>query len=204
MIVITCVVTASFCVYLAKCWMIIEEIWPECRSNVRDPFPTIGEKAVGKWMKNICAATMDIQLFGGAIVFLLLSAELTSTLVQTHIHITFCDFIVIIGIVLCPFTWLKSPHNFWPVAYGAMACTAISCVIIVVVIIMQAPEKIMSATHAAPTFDSLLLGFSTMLFAFGGICALPTFQNDMRAKHQFPTAVTLGFISNRFPIYFRT
>ncbi|RWS09375.1 amino acid transporter ANT1-like protein [Dinothrombium tinctorium] len=194
LIVVTCFVTASFCVYLAKSWMLVEEIWPECRNSIRDPFPTIGEKAVGKWMKNVCAATMDVQLFGTAIVFLLLSAELTHNIVRPYFDITFCDFIVIIGVILCPLTWLKSPHHFWPVAYGAMACTAISCVLIVAVIVMQSPEKIEMATHSIPTFNSFLLGFSTMLFAFGGICALPTFQNDMKNKQQFPVAVIIGFL----------
>ncbi|RWS29794.1 amino acid transporter ANT1-like protein, partial [Leptotrombidium deliense] len=194
LIIICCFATASFCVILAKCWLMVEEIYPECRSNVRNPFPTIGEKAVGKWMKTFCAVTMDVQLFGGSIVFLLLSAELSHSLISNFWNISFCRLIVFIGLVLCPLTWLKSPHHFWPIAYGAMACTAVSCVLVVIIIIKQAPAKMSQAVHSPPTFNSFLLGFSTMLFAYGGSCALPTFQNDMRRREQFPSAVTLGFI----------
>jgi len=34
---------------LGTCWVILEERHPEFRGIIRDPYPTIGEKAVGKW-----------------------------------------------------------------------------------------------------------------------------------------------------------
>jgi len=32
---------------LGTCWVILEERWPEFREQVRDPYPSIAEKAVG-------------------------------------------------------------------------------------------------------------------------------------------------------------
>jgi vesicular inhibitory amino acid transporter len=36
---------------LGTCWVILEERWPEFREQVRDPYPSIAEKAVGPWMR---------------------------------------------------------------------------------------------------------------------------------------------------------
>ena len=34
---------------LGLCWMILEERYEEYRGQVRDPYPAIGERAIGKW-----------------------------------------------------------------------------------------------------------------------------------------------------------
>ena len=34
---------------LGLCWVILEQRYEEFRKEIRDPYPSIGEKAVGKW-----------------------------------------------------------------------------------------------------------------------------------------------------------
>ena len=34
---------------LGLCWVILEERYEEFRREIRDPYPSIGEKAVGRW-----------------------------------------------------------------------------------------------------------------------------------------------------------
>ena len=34
---------------LGMCWVILEERYEEFRREIRDPYPSIGEKAVGRW-----------------------------------------------------------------------------------------------------------------------------------------------------------
>ncbi len=36
---------------LSICWVILEERWPEFREQVRDPYPSIAEKAAGPWFR---------------------------------------------------------------------------------------------------------------------------------------------------------
>jgi vesicular inhibitory amino acid transporter len=38
---------------LGTCWVILEERWPEFREQVRDPYPSIAEKAVGPWGRSV-------------------------------------------------------------------------------------------------------------------------------------------------------
>ena len=34
---------------LGSCWVILEERYEEFQREIRDPYPSIGEKAVGRW-----------------------------------------------------------------------------------------------------------------------------------------------------------
>ena len=50
---------------LGLCWIILEERYEEYRGQVRDPYPAIGERAIGKWgrwgnNKNKCNLNADI------------------------------------------------------------------------------------------------------------------------------------------------
>ena len=38
---------------LGLCWIMLEERYEEFRGEVRDPYPSIGEKAVGRWGRYI-------------------------------------------------------------------------------------------------------------------------------------------------------
>ena len=39
---------------LGLCWMMLEERYEEFRKEIRDPYPSIGEKAVGRLVKITC------------------------------------------------------------------------------------------------------------------------------------------------------
>jgi len=38
---------------LGTCWVILEERYPEFKGIIRDPYPTIGERAIGKWGRQV-------------------------------------------------------------------------------------------------------------------------------------------------------
>jgi len=50
-------------VYLAKCWLILEERWPQYRTGLtRTPFATIGQKAYGNWMRYQILLKCDVVI----------------------------------------------------------------------------------------------------------------------------------------------
>lgn len=145
----------------------------------------------------VCSAVMDITFFGGCVVYLLLCSELMESLTHTYLkYITFCDWILILALLLLPLTWMGSPADFWPLAVGAIGTTLIGLVLLMFEIVKDSPEYLPKATYSAPTFNGFFIGFGIIVFAFGGAAAFPTFQNDMRDKTKFPIAVVIGFISN--------
>ena len=148
---------------------------------------------------------MDITFFGGSVVYLLLCSELVESLTHNITkHITFCDWILIIALLLLPLSWLGSPADFWPLAVGAIGTTLLGLLLLMVEIIKDAPTYMHAATHKAPTFKGFFLGFGIMVFAFGGAAAFPTFQNDMKDKTKFPIAVVTGFICKHILFLFLT
>jgi amino acid permease len=92
-------------------------------------------------MRNLCSFLMDIQQFGVSVVFLLLCTDLTKALLNPmfpeSMQFHTCTWIVVIGLILLPFSWLGSPQDFTPVAFAAMGCTAISCVLVLIIYISE-------------------------------------------------------------------
>ncbi|VDO85417.1 unnamed protein product [Haemonchus placei] len=74
--------------------------------------------------------------------------------------------IVILAVVILPFTFLRSPGEFWGVVVIAMATTVIAVL-------------------------SILIGI--FLFAFSGHYVFPTIQHDMKNPHEFTKSVAVGF-----------
>jgi vesicular inhibitory amino acid transporter len=137
---------------------------------------------------------MDITFFGGATVYLLLCSELVQSITSSFIkNWTFCDWVPIIALVLLPLTWLGSPEDFWPAAFGALGATIIGCVLLLINIIKDSSEHTTNVKHDEPSFQQFFLGLGIITFAFGGAGAFPTFQNDMKNKRKFPLAVSIGF-----------
>lgn len=122
---------------------------------------------------------------------LLLSSEMINNLTRTWINLTFCEWIVVLGFVLMPFTFFGSPAEFWPIAVFAMLGTAISSALIIGLDISDFPNQ--TPIYHSPTWNSFFTGIGTIMFSVAGAAALPTFQNDMKNKGHFTYAAILGF-----------
>ncbi|KAG8184420.1 hypothetical protein JTE90_004590 [Oedothorax gibbosus] len=177
---------------LGRCWSILEERYEEYKAKNRYPYPAIAFRAGGKWMKYVTSVCIDINLFGVAIVFLLLSSQLISTVAASW-GINFCYWLLIIGAVLCPLMWLGTPEDFWPAAVIALGSTIVACVLLIVLIAKDAAVAA-NAHYPPPTVKNFFLAFGTILFSFGGAASFPTFQNDMKNRNDFPKAAIAGFI----------
>ncbi len=142
------------------------------------------------------SVSMNVTRFGIGVIFLLLISDLFKSVTQSFTSsFSFCYWMPMVAAALTPLVWLGSPADFWPAAYSAMFATLLGSLLLLINIIRESSEHISSATHSAPTFKSFFLSFGKMLFAYSGASAFPNFQNDMKEKHKFPKAVTLGFSS---------
>jgi vesicular inhibitory amino acid transporter len=214
--IIVCTVSAYSGVLLGRSWILLEDADDSLKNvTTRNPYPLIGERAWGSIGKTISVISQVIQLYGGSIVSLLLSAEMMQSLFTPIFpslltHISFCEWIVIMAIFLLPFSFFGSPVDFWPIAFFAMSSTAIASVLIVIVILTQdqhglvltpsldettsASSPSTSSSSFAVSAGSVLLGIGSMNFAFSGASCMPTIQNDMKNKRRFGTAVVLAYI----------
>lgn len=194
-VMIACCLCSSYSgVFLGRCWIILEERWDEYQGKVRYPYPAIGQRAVGNWMRYLVSFSVNCTLFGVATVYLLLCAQMVKSLLGFYIELSFCYWILIFAAILAPLMWLGTPEDFWPSALGALLTTAVACVLLVINIVMDGKLMEEPPTFPPATFSSFFLSFGTILFTFGGAAAFPTFQNDMKDRSKFPTAVIVGFI----------
>ncbi|GFY40899.1 aa_trans domain-containing protein [Trichonephila inaurata madagascariensis] len=97
---------------LGRCWSMVEERYEEHKEKSRYPYPCIAEKAFGMKMRYFVSFIVDINLFGVATVFLLLSSQLIGSLAASW-GISFCYWILIFSAVLWPLMWLATPEDFW-------------------------------------------------------------------------------------------
>ena len=75
-----------------------------------------------------------------------------------------------------------------------MASTVLAWLCIIIHLSMHYGETVEDATHASPTFETLFLGMSSLLFSFGGASSFPTIQNDMSDRTQFGRSITYGYV----------
>lgn len=198
-------------VVLGKSWLIVEnnliaEPPHDVNSNregdgeedkTRDPYSLIGFYAFGKHGRTVTTVTLMLFLFGSSVVQMLVCAETLHSLI--HIEwLNFCRWIVLVGLILLPVSFLGSPVDFWPIAFFAMSSTSVACVLIIVSIFMEKDPADEIPITPAPdiggiTLKSFLLGISTVMFGYGGASCLPTIQNDMKDKRKFTTSVVMAF-----------
>ncbi|CAH2000369.1 unnamed protein product [Acanthoscelides obtectus] len=179
---------------LGMCWSIVEERYHEHRSASRNPYSVIASKAVGKWAGALVSNCIRVTLFGAGTVYLLLSSQILQSLLMNALpNIGFCTYFLIAAILVIPLMWLGSPKEFSIVGLGASLTTVIACVLFFTQIAFDGKNLTKPVTHAVHGFDDFFTSFGTILFAFGGASFLPTIQNDMEDKTQFPKSVSIAF-----------
>jgi len=185
---------------LGLCWLMLEERYEEFRGEVRDPYPSIAEKAVGKWGRIASMIAISLTLYGGGCVFIVLIAQLLGSLVAaTGFKLSLCLWMVIVAASLTPLTWMGTPKDFWPIAVGALITTCIACLLIIINCIMKGTE-LEERVFPNPTFDGLFKAFGSIMFAFAGASTFPTIQADMkdRSKFNYSAVTAMGIL---FAIY---
>lgn len=179
---------------IGKCWLILEERWPEFQASCRDPYPAIGQMAYGSKMKSVITLFIQLSSIGSSCVCLMVCAQLTSDLIDPNRVLSYGVWILIVCAAICPLMWLGTPVEFWLAAAVALGTSTIAVAILLFNIV-----KVFISLESLPTpsptnASTISLAFGAFVFAFGGTGPFPTFQNDMRKKNRFTRAVTFGFI----------
>ncbi|CAI5448550.1 unnamed protein product [Caenorhabditis angaria] len=183
-------------ILLAENWTILQELYPEYRDHCRKPYPAMGLRAIGPKFSHFVSIILQVTQFGTAVVFVLLAAKNGENILHANFqtHIGFCYMIFIVGLLVFPFTLPKSPKDFWFAVVAAMITTTLSVILIIVGAIGD--FETCSKDVFYPTFDltKTLMSFGTIMFSYGGHCAFPTIQHDMKKPHHFGKSVSIAFL----------
>lgn len=182
-------------VILSKDWNILISRHSEYAQNTRRPYPALGQITYGRPGRILVSFCIIFTLFGGCVVFLLLTGNIFSRLViRLGANISICDAILIFGGVLIPISWLGTPKDFWPAALVATLATFTSLVLLLMLIANDiTPERMARVRHDTPTLLSFFTAFGTFVYSFGGHSVFLTIQSDMRTSTDFSKALIIGF-----------
>lgn len=189
MMVIFCVSVAFSGTRLGRCWTILEERHPEYAQAVRQPYMEIAFRSMGTAGRRAALASVVINLYGSTTVFIILISQMISS---RESALSLCELVLIVGVCIIPLTWLGTPKDFWQASVLAVVSTVVACVVIIVQILLEAPN-LAEPVYSNPTVSSFSLGFGAILFSFGGSAVFPTIQNDMQERSQFWKSVVVGF-----------
>ncbi|XP_063402412.1 uncharacterized protein LOC134686669 [Mytilus trossulus] len=179
---------------IGKCWVIIQERYPEYQSHVPDPYPIMGEKTYGKTGRHLVTLTMNIYNFGSSVVYMVLAAGNIETLLNDVTKdISFCYWLMILTFILVPIICLGTPKDFWPIGVGATFSTAIACIFIVIQALKDNSHNKGTTVHSDVGIQKFSSAFGTMVFAVSGHSVFPTIITDMKKKEDFKIAAILGY-----------
>ncbi|KAA0203466.1 hypothetical protein HAZT_HAZT010690 [Hyalella azteca] len=139
--------------------------------------------------RKICFGCVIFTLVGYGIAFYILMAGMMNSLVS---DVSVCGWIIIFAVIAWPTTFFGTPKDFWPISVFAVVATAITILVILIQLYVDIPLH-HDQQYPNPTIVSFSLGFSGILFAFGGVSVFPTLQNDMEDRRQWWKSVVLGF-----------
>lgn len=102
-------------VVLGRCWIIAEKLDPSIIEKSRYAYAALGQMTFGQPMKLFVTVLLDLTVFGAGIPNLLVASQnlqlLGLRISNGAFNFSFCYFLIIIGIFLCPLMCLGSPKN---------------------------------------------------------------------------------------------
>merc|ERR1719289_847466 len=187
---------------LGLCWVMLEERYTEFKGEVRDPYPAIAEKAIGRVGRILALVCISLTLYGGGCVFIVLISQLLGSLVaNAGLKLHLCEWMVIVAVILIPLTWAGTPKDFWPIAVGALITTVVACILIIVSCVMRGADELDTVELPDPTFEGSFKAFGSIMFAFAGASTFPTIQADMADRSKFNISAIIA-MAILFLIYF--
>ncbi|KAK6738917.1 hypothetical protein RB195_020796 [Necator americanus] len=179
---------------LGKVWCKMMERYPHL-GVCRKPFPEMAKKTMGPGMQRFTSVMGNVTLFGIAVVYLLLSANIIHYFIGrfTSIPASMCVVIVFLAVIILPFTYLRSPGEFWGVIVLAMVTTVIAVFSILTGIALDFGSCYPEVAYPEQTPSSMILSLGIFLFAFSGHYVFPTIQHDMKNPRDFTKSVFAGF-----------
>ncbi|XP_028156665.1 amino acid transporter AVT1A-like [Ostrinia furnacalis] len=189
-----CAIAAFSGKRLGDCWSIIEGRDPEMRSRKRNPYAIIADQALGRTWSVIVSMAVTVTLFGAAVVYLLLAAQIIEQVLHSLIPaVTFCSWYLIVAGAMTPLMLFGTPRDFSFIGVVALGATVLACALYFIQMMSEVrPFVFRLGIHG---FEDFFLAFGTIMFAFGGASTFPTIQNDMADKSKFSKSLQWSFIA---------
>ncbi|EZA60389.1 hypothetical protein DMN91_011263 [Ooceraea biroi] len=187
-------------ILLGKSWTIANILDPQISRKNRYPLAAVTELTMGSRARSIVTLLMDLTVFGCGIPNLLVASQnlqlFALKLSGQHFDLSFCYWLLIIGVLLCPLMWLGSPRDMKWVATCSSVTVVLTTILIWWSIIID--DRIFDAAPitTSPTWNKFLSGYGMLAFQFDVHPTLMTIQVDMRQPQNIDKAIFFSFITS--------
>ncbi|GIY12398.1 aa_trans domain-containing protein [Caerostris extrusa] len=177
--------------FLAWCWNIMQESWPEYRKANMIPYPEIGMRAFGSRMKYTVMVTLVVSQICSSIYYLLVIAKHMDSVSSGNPKL--CYMMILAAVLISPLLWLRTPKNMGCLPVINVLSTVFFVLLCLVAFFMD-KETIGPVQYNEPTLSSFAFAFGVIMYSYGGASMYPTIQNDMRNRKLFPQSVFTAFL----------
>ncbi|XP_026497665.2 uncharacterized protein LOC113401825 [Vanessa tameamea] len=186
-------------VLLGRSWLLAHEISPDIREKSRFPYAAVAELAFGTKTKRLVTFLIDATVFGAGIPNFIFASQSMQLfwwkITDGAVGVSYCIWMIIIGLLLCPVMWLGSPKDMKPVALSSVCIVTTVAVSTWVCIYLDdtSPPPSGDVLQHEPGPRDFLVAYGIIAFQFDIHPMLLTLQVDMKDSRKINSAVLGAF-----------
>ncbi|XP_029177780.1 amino acid transporter AVT1B [Nylanderia fulva] len=165
----------------------------------RYPLAAVTELTMGPRARSIVTLLLDLTVFGCGIPNLLVASQNLHLfgLKISGFDLSFCYWLLVVGILLCPLMWLGSPRDMkWVATCSSIAVTLTAILVWWSIITDDRTSSNFAPIVASPTWDKFISGYGMLAFQFDVHPTLMTIQVDMRQPRDINRAIFYSFLTS--------
>ncbi|XP_014368375.2 probable sodium-coupled neutral amino acid transporter 6 [Papilio machaon] len=188
-------------VLLGKSWLLAYELSPNIREKSRFPYAAVAELAFGDNARRLVTFFIDATVFGAAVpnfIFASQSLQLFWWKISGgSVGVTYCVWMVVIGLLLCPIMWLGSPKDMKSLALTSVCIVGTVAVATWYCILTddESPSSLGGVLDYTPEIGDFLTAYGIIAFQFDIHPMLLTLQVDMKDSRRINAAVLAAFLT---------
>ncbi|XP_060807336.1 probable sodium-coupled neutral amino acid transporter 6 [Amyelois transitella] len=186
-------------VLLGRCWLLAQEITPDITEKSRLPYAAVAELAYGVPARSLVIFLIDAAVFGAGVPNFILAAQSMQLfwwkISGGEVGISYCVWMLIIGLLLCPVMWLGSPKDMKPLAVTSVVIVSTVAICTWTCILQDdvSPPSSGGLLEYQPSVEDFLVAYGIIAFQFDIHPLLLTIQVDMKDSRKINVAVLGGF-----------
>ncbi|XP_022818471.1 probable sodium-coupled neutral amino acid transporter 6 [Spodoptera litura] len=186
-------------VLLGKSWLLAQKITPDIKEKNRFPYAAVAELAFGAPAKRLVTFLIDAAVFGSGVPNFIIASQTLQIfwwkISGGEIGITYCVWMVILGLLLCPVMWLGSPKDMKPIAITSVIIVTTVAITTWTCILRDdtSPMPTSNVVDLEPQLQEFLIAYGILAFQFDIHPMLLTLQVDMKDSKKINSAVLGGF-----------
>ncbi|KAG5319088.1 S36A4 protein, partial [Acromyrmex heyeri] len=187
-------------VQCGRSWIIAIALDPQISQKNRYPLAAVMELTMGQRARSIVTLFLDLTVFGCGIPNLLVASQnlhLFGLKVSgQRFDLSFCYWLLIVGLLLCPLMWLGSPRDMKLVAICSSIIVTLTAILIWWSIVTDDRAFNVTPITSSPTWDKFISGYGMLAFQFDVHPTLMTVQVDMRRPRDIDKAIFFSFMAS--------